>query len=77
MRIDWDKALENLTVVLGIVVVGAIILTGGWFIGSANAHSTRVQHEYEMICIDKGANIRYVAEVGKVCTTDDSIENDD
>ena len=76
MRINWDTVIENLTVVLAIAVAGAFILTAGWFIGSANAHSTRVQHEYEMTCIDKGANIRYVAEVGEVCTTDNDIDND-
>lgn len=70
MRINWDTVIENLTVVLAIAVVGAIVLTAGWFIGSANAHSTRVQNEYEMTCIDKGGNVKYVAEVGEVCTTD-------
>ena len=77
MRIDWDRVIENLTVVLGIVAVGAIILTAGWFIGSANAHSTRVYNDHVMACIDKGANIKYVPEVGEVCTTDDNIEHDD
>lgn len=69
MRVDWDSILGNLTIIFGIAVVGAIIITIGWFIGSANAHATRIQHEYELTCIHIGGNIKYEPEVGDVCTT--------
>jgi hypothetical protein len=68
MRVDWNQAVQNLLFIVGIVVVGALILTAGWFIGSAVAHSNRVQKEYEMTCIEQGGNVIYVANVGDVCS---------
>ena len=71
MRIDWDDILKSLTIIFGLAVLGAFIITTGWFIGSANAHSTRIQNEHIMSCLDRGGNMVYVAEVGKVCHVDD------
>jgi len=71
VKVDWTSVVENISIVLSIVLIGAFILTAGWFIGSASAHNTRVQNDYEMTCIDKGGNVIYVAEVGEVCAIDD------
>lgn len=70
MKIDWNTVIDNFMLILSIALAGALILTAGWFIGSASAHDTRVKNEYQMACVDKGGNVIYVAEVGKVCTKD-------
>lgn len=57
MRVNWNQVIEELTFILGMVVVGAFIITAGWFIGSSHAHSTRVSHEFQIACIEQGGTL--------------------
>lgn len=59
--------LDNLGFILGIAVVGAFILVGGWLIGAANAHSNRIEHERHFACIDRGGHWEYLSNYGLVC----------
>ncbi len=58
---------ENFSIVLGLAVVAAFILVGGWMIGSANAHANRVEHERQFACIDRGGHLEYLSNVGLIC----------
>ena len=58
---------ENFGIVLGLAVVAAFILVGGWMIGSANAHSNRIEHERQFACIDRGGHWEYLSSHGLVC----------
>lgn len=63
MRDFW----ENFSFVLGIAVVCAFILVGGYMLGAAHAHSNRVEHDRQFACIDRGGHLEYLSNHGLIC----------
>lgn len=58
---------ENFSIVLGIAVVLAFILIGGWMIGAATSDSNKAEHKQQLECIDRGGHVEYVPNIGSVC----------
>lgn len=69
-KYDLKTTIENICIVLSTALVGAFILIGGLMIGSASAHSNRVEHERQFECIDRGGEMSYIDD-GLVCVKDD------
>lgn len=61
------EIVENISIIISIALVGAIILIGGWMIGSANAHNNRVEHEREIECIEHGGRMEYIDRSTLIC----------
>jgi hypothetical protein len=51
---------ENAWFFLWGVLIFGFILTAGWFIGSAIAHSNQVEHDRQITCIKEGGHMDYV-----------------
>jgi len=62
-----NNIVENVSIVLSIALVCASILAGGWMFGSATAHSNRVEHDRQILCLQNGGSIEYETKVGEVC----------
>lgn len=61
--------VENVCIVMTVALVGAFVLIGGHMIGSASAHSNRVEHERQFHCVEIGGEMKFVGE-SKVCVKD-------
>jgi hypothetical protein len=62
-----EEFWNNFCFVLGLAVVAAFILVGGYMIGSAVAFSNQVEHDRQFECIDRGGHMEYVTNLGEVC----------
>lgn len=59
--------VENLSIMLTIALIGALILVGGYMIGSATAHNNRVESDRQIECIEHGGRMEYISNAGLIC----------
>lgn len=59
-KYDIKDIVENICIVLTVAVIGAFILIAGLMIGSASAHSNRVEHERQFECINLDGKMIYM-----------------
>jgi hypothetical protein len=59
--------IDNIFVLLGIALVGALILIGGYMIGSASAYTGKAEHDRQIECIEHGGHMDRLYNSGLVC----------
>ena len=62
-----NENLQGVFILFGVGLAMCFILAAGYMIGSAVAYSTQADRTFQLHCVDQGAHIEYVTNVGTVC----------
>lgn len=61
------RSEQKFDIVMTLIIV-ASILTAGWFIGSAIHQNQAQGQKFQVECLEKGGEIKYIDRVGERCT---------
>lgn len=53
--------------ILMTIIIVASLLTAGWFMGSAIHQSAAQGQKFQVECLEKGGEIKYIDRVGERC----------
>jgi hypothetical protein len=58
---------QKFDILITLIIIGGI-LTAGWFMGSAIHQSAAQGQKFQVECLEKGGEIKYIDRVGERCT---------